>query len=117
MLPKPPSIQKDTRQEHIEHLITENPILISAELPEFPILTQQLKALGIKHFQESALLKIKEFSYAFKDGVIPNNLPKGFYFNKDKQALCYTDTPSRLPSPLAPTLKNQAPLILPLQNS
>ncbi|ARB91569.1 helicase-related protein [Legionella longbeachae] len=113
MLPKPPSIQKDTRQEHIEHLITENPILISAELPEFPILTQQLKALGIKHFQESALLKIKEFSYAFKDGVIPNNLPKGFYFNKDKQALCYTDTPRRLPSPLAPTLKNQAPLILP----
>ncbi|AYK03007.1 helicase-related protein [Legionella sainthelensi] len=113
VLPKAPSIQKDTQQEHIEHLVTETPILISVELPEFPALTQQLKALGIKHFQESAVLKIKEFSYAFKDGIIPNNLPKGFYINKDKQALCYTDTPRRLPSPLAPTLKNQTPLILP----
>lgn len=113
ILPKAPSIQKDIRQEHMEHIVTEDPVLISVELPEFPALTRQLKALGIKHFQETAALKIKEFSYAFKDGIIPNNLPKGFYINKDKQALCYTDTPRRLPSPLAPTLKNQTPLILP----
>ncbi|KTD66037.1 coiled-coil protein [Legionella santicrucis] len=113
VLPKAPSIQKDTRQEHIEHIVTEDSALISIELPEFPALTQQLKALGIMHLQESAVLKIKEFSYAFKDGIIPNNLPKGFYINKDKQALCYTDTPRRLPSALAPTLKNQTSLILP----
>ncbi|KTD11770.1 coiled-coil protein [Legionella gratiana] len=112
VLPKAPSIQQDTRNEHVEHIATEAPILIPIELPEFPRLTQQLKALGINYLQESAVLKIKEFSYAFLDGIIPNNLPKGFYINKDKQALCYTDTPRKLPSPLAPILKKQDPLIL-----
>lgn len=87
--------------------------LVSIDLLELPELVKQLRALGIENVQESAIPVIKEHHYAFRDGIIPNNPPKGFYIDKSKNAFCYTDTPRKLPSPLAPVLKKQDTLVLP----
>ena len=67
--------------------------MVPVDLPELSELTKQLKVLGVDYLQESAVSKIKDHTEAFRDGIIPNNLPKGFYINKDKKALCYTEVP------------------------
>ncbi|WP_454783951.1 helicase-related protein [Legionella sp. WA2024007413] len=113
LLPKPPSIQKVIHLEQSEHVGGPDLNLVPIESTEIPELIKQLKALGIDNLQESALPLIKEHIYAFSDGIIPGNLPKGFYINKDKKALCYTDAPRKLPSGLAPVLKKQELLTLP----
>ncbi len=110
---KPPAEKKNTQNEHIEHVTAPNLNLIAIDLPEFAELSKQLKVLGIEQLHDVAAQKIKEHAHAFKDGIIPKNLPKGFYINQEKHALCYTDTPSRLPSALAPTLNTPEPLTLP----
>lgn len=112
-LPKPPIIQKDIHHEQNEQLRLDNLTLLPIDLPDLPQLVEQLKALDIHHLQDAAIPIIKEHSYAFRDGIIPGNLPKGFYIDKEKKALCYTDTPKRLPSALAPTLKTRNDLPLP----
>ncbi len=112
-LPKPPSVQKIIHLEQSEHIGSPDLILLPVDLPEFPELAKQLHALGITHLQESAVPLIKEHPYVFRDGIIPGNLPKGFYIDKDKKALCYTDSPRKLPSALAPILKKQESLTLP----
>lgn len=113
LLPKPPTVQKDIHFEQSELRVNPDLTLVPIELPDFPELVKQLRALGIEYLQESAIPLIKEHSYAFKAGIIPSNLPKGFYINKDKKALCYTDAPRRLPSALAPVLKKLESLTLP----
>ncbi|CAM2936323.1 coiled-coil protein [Legionella steigerwaltii] len=112
-LPKPPSAQKNAQLEQSEHVASPDLNLLPIDLPELPELVKQLRALGLDNIQESALPIIKEHSYAFRDGIIPNNLPKGFYISKEKKAFCYTDTPRKLPSALAPLLKKQESLVLP----
>ncbi|AWN74600.1 hypothetical protein LEAN103870_14120 [Legionella anisa] len=112
-LPKPPNIQKEIHIEQSE--LIESPDLnqVPIELPDFPELVAQLRALGIEKLQSSVIPIIKEHAYAFRDGVIPKNLPKGFYISKDKKTLCYTEAPRRLPSALAPVLKKLDSLTLP----
>lgn len=112
-VPRPPTVKKNTLNDHVEQIEVSDINLVPAELPEFPVLNHQLKYLHITHMQDVAALKIKTHPYVFRDGIIPNNLPKGFYINKEKQALCYTDSPARLPSSLAPVLEHPTPLILP----
>lgn len=84
-LPKPPNIQKEIHIEQSE--LIESPDLnqVPIELPDFPELVVQLRALGIEKLQASVIPIIKEHAYAFRDGVIPKNLPKGFYISKDKK--------------------------------
>lgn len=113
LLPTLPSVQEVIHLDQSEHVGSHDFITIPIESTELPELIKQLKALGIDNLQESALPLIKEHLYAFGDGIIPGNLPKGFYINKDKKALCYTDTPRKLPSALAPVLKKQETLTLP----
>ncbi len=113
VVPKQPTTVKDTPQEHIEQIITPDLALTPVVLPELPILTKQLEVLGIDALQDTAALKIKEHPDVFMDGIIPRNLPKGFYIDEEKQALCYTDTPLRLPSALAPTLEKPVQITLP----
>ncbi|MBN9227966.1 MULTISPECIES: hypothetical protein [Legionella] len=113
VLPKPPSVQKEARLEQSEHIASPDLQLVPIDLPELPELVKQLRALGIDNLEESAIPIIKEYSSAFKDGIIPQNLPKGFYINKDKKAFCYTNNPRKLPSALAPALKKQEALVLP----
>ncbi|MBI2786058.1 MAG: hypothetical protein HYX60_07045, partial [Legionella longbeachae] len=113
VLPKLPNIKKDIEQEQTEHVIIPVLNIVPVDLPEFPKLTKQLKALDIEYLHDAILLKIKEYEYVFKDGIIPGNLPKGFYINKEKKALCYTETPRRFPSALAPVLKKQELFSLP----
>lgn len=113
LLPTLPSVQEAIHLDQSEHVGSHDFITIPIESTELPELIKQLKALGIDNLQESALPLIKEHLYAFGDGIIPGNLPKGFYINKDKKALCYTDTPRKLPSALAPVLKKQETLTLP----
>ncbi|WP_454781042.1 preprotein translocase subunit SecA [Legionella sp. WA2022007384] len=113
VLPAPPSAQEVIHLEQSEHVGGPELNLVPIESTELPELIKQLKALGIDNLQESALPLIKEHSYAFGDGIIPGNLPKGFHINKDKKALCYTDAPRKLPSALAPVLKKQESLTLP----
>ncbi|MCE0724103.1 hypothetical protein [Legionella resiliens] len=112
-LPKPPSIPKDIHLEHSELIESPDLNLIPIELPDFPELVAQLRALGIENLQQSAIPIIKEHAYAFRDGIIPNNPPRGFHISKNKKALCYTDAPKRLPSALAPVLKKLESLTLP----
>lgn len=112
-LPKPIDIKKESHSLQEEPITTTDPVLKPIDLPELPELTKQLKALRIEYLEESALSEIKNHSYAFGDGIIPNNLPKGFYINIQKQALCYTNTPNKLPSALAPILKREEPFVLP----
>ncbi|WP_412757982.1 hypothetical protein [Legionella bozemanae] len=113
LLPKPPSVQKSIHLEQSELIGSPDLNLVPIELPDLPELLKQLRALGIENLQKSAIPIIKEHGYAFNDGIIPSNLPKGFYINKDKKALCYTDAPKRLPSALAPILKKLESLTLP----
>lgn len=113
LLPKPPSSQKDVHIEQSEHVVSPDLHLVSIDHLELPELVKQLRALGIESLQESAIPIIKEHHYAFRDGIIPNNPPKGFYIDKSKKAFCYTDTPRKHPSPLAPVLKKQDSLVLP----
>ncbi|CEG57729.1 preprotein translocase subunit SecA [Legionella fallonii] len=113
VIQKPQVEQKNTKKEHVEHIAARNINLIAIDLPELPELAKQLKVLGIEHLHDAAAQKIKKHAYAFKGGIIPKNLPKGFYINQEKHALCYTDTPSRLPSALAPALNTPEPLTLP----
>ncbi|MGL5743464.1 MAG: hypothetical protein ACRCXC_13525 [Legionella sp.] len=113
LLPMPPKAKKDVQHEHVEHIIREELSLAPINLPDLPELVGQLKALGLESIKDSAERIITEHAYAFKDGIIPSNLPTGFYINKEKKALCYTETPRKLPSGLAPTLKKNAELMLP----
>lgn len=113
VLPKQPSVVKDAASEIIKSIPTPDLVLNPINLPEFRLLTKQLEALGIKKIHEVATQKIKEHPHAFTDGIIPNNLPKGFYINKEMEALCFTNTPLKLPSSLAPVLEKQKPLPLP----
>lgn len=113
VLPTLPTAPKNTFREQIEHITEADLNLEPLNLPDFPALTKQFQALGIEYLQDTAVLKIKEHAYAFKDGIVPNNLPRGFYINKEKQAFCYLDTSKNLPSALAPVLKKQELLTLP----
>lgn len=113
VIKKPVAEKKNTQEELIEQVTAPDLNLIAIDLPEFPELCKQLKVLGIERLHDTAAQKIKEHAHAFKDGIIPKNLPKGFYINQEQHALCYTHTPSRLPSALAPTLDTPKPLVLP----
>ena len=112
-VPKPPIALKETRLELVEQSVTPDIVLIAIDLPELPVLSRQLNALGIDKLEEAAALKIKEHIHAFTDGIIPGNLPKGFYINQEKHALYYTDTPCRVPSALAPTLEKTSLIQVP----
>ncbi|ASQ46167.1 preprotein translocase subunit SecA [Legionella clemsonensis] len=113
-LPKyPDTAAQRPRSEQIEQLEIPNLAYVPIDLPALPSLVKQLSALGIQRLQETAAKKIKEHPHAFTDGIIPRNLVKGFYIDSEKHALCYTDTPQRLPSALAPILDTPAPLKLP----
>ncbi|KTD06929.1 helicase-related protein [Legionella jamestowniensis] len=101
------------QSEHIKQLEISNLVYVPIDLPELPNLVKQLSALGIQALQETAAQKIKEYSHAFTDGIIPRNLVKGFYIDSEQHALCYTDMPHRLPSALAPTLEIPTQLKLP----
>lgn len=105
LLPKKPIAAKDSKKELNTIITAPDLVWIDIDLPELPQLTQQLAVLGIKKIHDVAAEQIKKHAHAFTDGIIPNNLPKGFYFNKDQSALCYTSTPTRLPSALAPELE------------
>jgi len=78
---------------------------IEINLSEVPLLVKQLTDIGIKKIQDTAAEKIKQHLHAFTDGIIPKNMPTGFYIDKEANALCYTPNPSRLPSALAPVLE------------
>lgn len=112
--PKQVRVLKAKQKEQVHVLATTD--IISSPLDElavFPNLTRQLQALNIHNVQDTALQTIKEHAHAFTDGIIPGNLPKGFYIDYEKQTLCYTNTPHRLPSALAPVLKKSNPVNLP----
>lgn len=113
VLPKAPVSPQETHRKLAEKVVTPDIILIPINLPELPKLMKQLAVLGIENLNDVAELKIKEHLYAFKDGIIPDNLPKGFYIDHNKKALCYTNTPRKLPSSLAPVLQKQEQLVLP----
>ena len=113
VIPKQATILQETQEEHSESIVTPDQVLIPVALPELPVLTRQLDALGIDTIQDTAERKIKEHPGAFMDGIIPRNLPKGFYIDEAKHALCHTDTPHRLTSALAPTLEKPAHITLP----
>nr|WP_284498395.1 helicase-related protein [Legionella maioricensis] len=113
VVPKQAITLQDAHQEHIEQIVTPDLVLIPVALPELPVLSLQLNVLGISALQDTAALKIKEHPDVFMDGIIPKNLPKGFYIDEKKHALCYTDTPHRLPSALAPALEKTAQIPLP----
>ncbi|WED44587.1 helicase-related protein [Legionella cardiaca] len=112
-LPKQVNGSHRPQSAHIEVVVTPNLDLIPIELPELPVLANQLSILGIQKLQDTAAQKIKEYPEFFIDGIVPGNLPKGFYIDKEKQALCYTNTPQRLPSALAPVLEKGMPLPMP----
>lgn len=113
LIPKQPNIVKEIQQASIEQIAVTDLVLIPVDLPELPVLTKQLIALGIETIQDAAALKIKEHPYAFMDGIVPCNLPKGFYIDEKTHALCYTITPRRLPSALAPVLEKPQLIELP----
>lgn len=112
-IPKPPSIQHAIHLDQSEQIVSPALQLSPLDLPDFPELVKQLRALGIDQVEDSVIPQLREHGYAFRDGIIPNNLPKGFYINKDKKAFCYTDSPKKIPTALAPVLKKQDGLILP----
>lgn len=113
VLPKPPIAFRGEQNEYIQQIAVPDLILVPLELLKLPMLAKQLDVLGIRSIQDTALQIINEHSYAFTDGIIPNNLPKGFYIIPEEQALCYTDTPQRLPSALAPVLAKTTLVSLP----
>lgn len=112
-LPKQSRTSNRAQSEYIEQIPVPDLVLLPLDLPEFPTLAKQLEILGIQTLQDIALQKIKEHPYVFTDGIIPSNLPKGFYIDKEKHALCYTATPHRFPSALAPVLEKPTQLVMP----
>lgn len=111
-LPRPRTAILDRPvSERIEGLAL-NTVPVAIDLDELPILKGQLAALGMNTIDNLAQQKIKESPEAFTDGIIPNNLPKGFYIGR-QNILCYTNNPSKLPSPLAPKLERITPTLLP----
>jgi hypothetical protein len=113
VIPSQPLLIKKRQNSLGEQITTPDLVLIPINLPDFPALTKQLKALGIDKIHGAAALKIKEHPHAFTDGIIPGNLPKGFYIDNTTLALCYTTTPRRLPTALAPTLENLVLITMP----
>ncbi|CEK10400.1 helicase-related protein [Legionella hackeliae] len=110
-LPKHTGAVSRPKSELVEQIKTEIQTVVPAKFPELPALEQQLSALGIENVEETAAQIIKEHLHAFTDGIIPGNLIQGFYI--DKNVLCFTHTPRRLPSALAPALHKPALLALP----
>ena len=113
VIPTQPVILLERQQSLIEQTTAPDLVLFPVELPEFPALTKQLNALGIDKLHDVAALKIKEHPHAFTDGIIPSNLPRGFYIDNKTHSLCYTNTPRRLPSALAPVLEKPALIAMP----
>ena len=107
VLPKQPVATADTADEEVEVTAAPDILLIPLDLDELPTLLKQFETLGIQQIQDTAAQKIKEHLDGFTDGIIPNNLPKGFYIDNEKHALCFTNTPSRFPSALAPVLEKK----------
>lgn len=89
------------------------PAPLGLDALHIPILVRQLQALDIQGIQQAALTKIRDNPHAFTDGIVPTNLPKGFYFSKSTNSLCYTDTPQTLPNGLAPQLVKPEPIAIP----
>lgn len=114
-LPKQARVIKTKQKEKIHQVAAALDVILTSldELAEFPNLARQLQVLNIHNIQDTASQKIKEQAHAFTDGIIPGNLPKGFYIDYEKQALCYTSTPHRLPSALAPILETPKPVNMP----
>ncbi|TAL60355.1 MAG: hypothetical protein EPN84_09650, partial [Legionella sp.] len=104
-LPKYSAAQDASLHDSLRMSQIFNIVLVPVDLPGFPALTKQLAALNITQIQDSAIKKIEDNAHAFYDGIIPENLPRGFYIDKKRNALCYTATPSKLPSALAPALE------------
>ena len=112
-LPKQQIITKEKQVEVTDQTPLPDLNLVAVQMPELPVLEKQLANLGIQFVHDEAAKKIVEYTHAFTDGIMPDNLPRGFYIDQNKHALCYTDKPPRLPSALAPALEKLAITALP----
>lgn len=99
-------------EESIDAKVLEN-VTEALNNETFTVLIAQLKALTITKIQPAAKELILQYPAAFKDGIIPHQLPKGFYLDKTHAALCFTAKPKRLPHALTPTLVELIPTKLP----